>query len=805
MVLLRNPENNQKLVFADYDKTIQVHVASTPMREIQILYDNLMDIIAKHAKEKSPVLPSDILVMAPDIAAYESFIKAVFGGVESKLDFHIADLSMPSQSELVQGFLHLLSLPLSRWDAATLLQIFDYPAFQLRHHFLREDINEIRNWIKESAIWWGHDSQHRDELLKRDHCLQGMVEETAVGTWDYGMMRLLAGMMIYPFENRQGDVFALPSCSISSTQSELLGKLFQILRSLQEDLKPLLNGLALSLREWAEYLKCLFEAYYAVDSSDHSSLEQQKTLFAQIDAFQAIYPRFKGDKFSFETIRPHLESLLKSQSISYRENHLHAVRFCSMLPMRAIPAKVIALIGMQEGAFPRYSPHHSLDLVEEHPLADYCPSTVDFDRYLFLEALLSSRRYFIASYQGQSSFDAKEQSPSLLISELLAYLDKFYEIKGNNVSSLCICKHPLLFFDQTYFDRKSGLRSYSQRGYRAALAYYHQDKCPKHLFVPDFVWRPSLLNQDDIVLDLKQLTSLAQDPIKTYFNKTLGMYLDKVEDRKIKAEESFVLSHLEISSFRKISLKKPLDSMLSVAEKEGRLPLGPFKTVAIEKVRDEFETLKGNLAEAGVDFKKIFQVVFNERCRSPRQNAEGSWELPPLEIMSSDSRKIKIVGRFADVAEQGLIVHYKDDKIDVIKAWPQFLVLSALSKTYGLPIENRLIFAKSGKAKSSFFTDPFYHLQRYIDYYFKSLESPSPLIPEWIFSFLKSDAKSLEEKMQKDIRSSHFYNDSVKWMMTGSHLPDAQCLLEGWKGQAQILFEELYENGIPDAKRKGRG
>ncbi len=802
MALLRNPESAPKIVFGHYDRTLQIHVAPTPMREIQILYHNLMNIIDQHAQDKAPILPSDIFVMAPDIAAYEPFIKAVFGNAESQLDFHIVDLSMPSQSDLVQGFLHLLNLPFSRWDAASLLQLFEYPAFQLKQKLSKEEIHEIRNWVKKSAVRWGNDSQHRNEILKRDHCLQGMLEETPIGTWEDGLERLLAGMVMFS-SDETAHIFSIESISISTTKSELLGKLIKILRSLQEDLKPLGSGLAMNLNDWAEYLKCLFEAYFTVDKEDHAFVEHHKALFTHINQIKAAFHHFKDDQFSYTTIRRHLESMLESQKISYRETHLHAVRFCSMLPMRAIPAKVIALIGMQEGSFPRSEQPHSLDLMEKSSKSDYCPSQTDFDRFLFLEALLSCRNYFLMSYQGQALFDAKEQSSSLLVTELLGYLDKAFQIGDKNISDLCVFKHPLYSFDKSYFDSKDFGRSYSNSDYRAALAYYHLEKRPKHLFVPEFILSPSLRKSEEIFIDLKQLISLAQDPLKTYFGKTLGFYLEREEDRQIKVDENFILSPREIASLKKASLKGSLNDLLRVAEKEGRLPFGPFKTMAVEKVQQEYDSLQANLAATGVDTAQIFQIDFNEKYSTPAFH-EGKWTFPPLELKVRDSLKVKIVGHLPEVSSNGLIVHHKDDRVDVVKAWPQFLALSCLCKTYSPPIDSRLIFAKSGSIKSPFFSDPYPHLERYIEYYFTSLESPSPLIPDWVFSILTKDSEAFEEEIHKDIfQSPHFYNDCLKWMLTGSDIPNVQCLLGHWQGQARTLFEELYEHWYADRKHKG--
>src|SRR5262249_30280366 len=143
----------------------------------------------------------------------------------------------------------------------------------------------------------------------------------------------------------------------------------------------------------------------------------------------------------FITIKHQLEGLLNRKRVCYRESRIHAVRFCSMLPMRAIPAQVVVLMGMQEDAYPKQELPLSLNRMMGNKKVDYCPSQTDYDRSLFLETLLGARRYYLITYQGYSSQDGKEQPPSLLVTELLGYLDKAYLNYEKRPSECCV-NHP---------------------------------------------------------------------------------------------------------------------------------------------------------------------------------------------------------------------------------------------------------------------------------------------------------------------------------------------------------------------------
>ena len=187
--MMRNPQGLAPIRLEE-SQSIQLHIAPSRRREMQILYHNLLGLMAKDPS----LCPGDIIVMAPRIGDYVPYIQSMFGIDNSQLDFQVLDLGMQTQSEIVQGFLQLLELCESRWNASNLLQLFEHASFQRRHQLTPSDYLQFQEWVEQAGIRWGEDWLHRNELLQRRHCEQGMVEETTVGTWDYGLSRLLLGL-----------------------------------------------------------------------------------------------------------------------------------------------------------------------------------------------------------------------------------------------------------------------------------------------------------------------------------------------------------------------------------------------------------------------------------------------------------------------------------------------------------------------------------------------------------------------------------------------------------------------------------
>ncbi len=78
------------------------------------------------------------------------------------------------------------------------------------------------------------------------------------------------------------------------------------------------------------------------------------------------------------------------------------VTFCSMLPMRSIPFKVICLMGMNHESFPRRDYASGLDLMAMQARKGDRSRRED-DLYLFLEALLSARNVLSSAMWARAS------------------------------------------------------------------------------------------------------------------------------------------------------------------------------------------------------------------------------------------------------------------------------------------------------------------------------------------------------------------------------------------------------------------
>lgn len=781
LLLLRNPNNGPKISFDRYDHSIQIHANTNRLREIESLHNTLLSLIDLSQDNDDQIAPEDIVVMAPNIADYEPYIKMVFDGSEGNLRGKIIDLHLPSQSLLVQGFLHLLSLPFGRWDVAALLQLFHYSAFQKKQGFTSEDLNTLEGWIKKTGVIWGQNQTHRGEILNRAHCFSPLEENASTGTWEFAIDQLIAGL-IYDPSNEEGTT--APFDEIEFTQSELLGKFVRLLRSLHRDLSSLADGTQLKLQEWTQLLQNLFKTYFEPLDEEADEYQEIATLLL---AFYHLSPSLPDARYSFLSIKKHLTDHLANTRTNYQDHSLSAARFCSILPMRTLPAKVVAWIGMEEGAFPRQEKRLSLNMLSKNPKADFIPSQTDFDRYLFLEGILSARQYFIMSHLNYSEEDSKETTPSLLLSELMNYLDNAYEVEGVLPTSKCYFKHPFYPFDSHYFSENSPFPSYSEKHYKMAKAFYHLDKQSISHFVPQFIAPLPSEEQETITLDT--LVSFARNPLRTYYNQKLGIYLETKENR---LDEKFQLTALDKYALKQDALKTPLNTLLNAFERKGGFPPSNyFKKLAKTNLCEEITSLKNKVGEED----SLFEIEISELHSHPHLSEKGNWLLPPLQIVHRN-KKIKIVGRFEFVSKQGLILQLNTNKEDLVKAVPQVLVYQALLHTHAIPLGKDLIFSKEGKTKQFFHDNPLPLLDKFLEYYYLGIENPSPLLPEWVPTILVSNGEAIGKKIV-EIGSNSFkknYNEYSKWILKEGKFPYPETTLEEWKKIGNELFSEFYSH-----------
>ena len=500
------------------ETSIQIHSCHSPLREIEVLHDNLLAMF-----EQDPELaPQDIIVMTPDIELSGPYIQAVFDTQVDetlRIPFSIADQSVRKESRIVDGFLSILDLPGSRISPTDVAALLEIPGIKEKFDLSPADMDKIEHWIKMTNIRWGIDAQSRRELG-----LPGFSENT----WKNGIERLLLGYAL-PGKNRRMFSGILPYDHIEGGDVKALGNFLEFLDRLFNSMKTLQQEH--SLATWNTILVDILEQFFTVDEESEREIQLLRRLLDDLAKNQEL-SEF-DTAVGIEVVKSYLENLLAQEYLG-KGFITSGVTFCAMLPMRSIPFKVVCLVGLDTDAFPRESKPVSFDLMAKNPrMGDR--SRRNDDKYLFLEALISARKTLYISYIGQSIQDNTQAPPSVLVSELLDYITAGFGLSSEQM----ITRHKLQAFSPAYFKQDKRLFSYSRENFDAVGR--RQDLRDSRSFIAEALPEPQPEWKD---LDIDSLCSFFSNPAKFLLEKRLGIYLGEV-DAIAEDREHFSLNGLQ--------------------------------------------------------------------------------------------------------------------------------------------------------------------------------------------------------------------------------------------------------------------
>ncbi len=573
----RSKGEAERLPLSESDRSIECHSCHSPLREVEVLHDRLLSLF-----ESIPQLkPRDILVMTPDIDTYAPLIESVFErtdeetqkGIRAFIPFSIADRRHMRNNPVADTFFEILDLAESRFEASRVLTLLDSPMIRRAFFLSEEEIVLIRRWVEETGIRWGIDDRSLLDLelpLLSPH------------TWRHGIDRMLLGYAL-PGENKRLFEKRLPYDGIEGEKTEVLGRFIDLMDHLFTVCQHLLEKH--SLKAWRAILNDVCSRFLRMDEDEEALFHHRHLIDTINDLSNAAEAGGYFDLLPLAVIRDHLTEQLEGAGFS--GGFLSGgVTFCAMVPMRSVPFKVIALLGMNHAQFPRESAKIGFDLIERHRRRGD-RSKRDDDRYLFLETILSARERLMIFYIGQSIRDNSLIPPSVVVSELLDYLGQSFvrsphttRETGKQISSQediekhLLTIHPLQPFSPVYFSDDSRRFSYNGEYFRAARSLMTHPE-PQQTFV-----RSPLPADDKFSANvaINDLLRFFRHPARFFIEQSLGIQL-KAEDEKSDDWEAFILSGLSRYGVAQTMLDNRLDAVASgqeylILSEMGELPLG---------------------------------------------------------------------------------------------------------------------------------------------------------------------------------------------------------------------------------------
>ena len=569
------------------DTSIEIHACHSPLREIQVLHDQLLDRLAADAT----LAPRDIVVMLPEVATYVPAIQAVFGGASDgrRLPFTVADRAQSALHPIVSAVTGLFDLPLWRWEASRLLDLLAVPAVRRRFALDEADVARLTDWIDASGIRWGRDADHRRSLAA------GAFEQNS---WRFGLDRLLLGVAQADDDTLVDGV--APWSDLEGGTARALGGLARFVSVLGDFADRFAE--ACEPAAWQTRLNAILDALIepSRDAPDEArAIETLRTAFASFEDAAAAFEARPGagdTTLEWTAVRDHLRALLDGPS--ERQPFISGgITFCGLVPLRAVPFRVVCVLGVNDGVFPRQDSDRGFNLLFDAPrLGD--PSRRDDDRLLFLQALTAARDALYLSYIGQDMRTGEGLPPSPVVGELMAFLHAYYfHGWSRDVFEKRLVHHqPMQPFSARYFDpAEADPRVFTYAGdWREASVAARGARRGAEPWLDD-----SRLALDEPIraVDLDTLVRFFDDPPKAFFERQLGLKLER-DSAAIDDHEPIELDPLAQSILRRRLFDhtapdaEQIDTQPDALElARGKLPPPPRATRAYAREADIVNTL----------------------------------------------------------------------------------------------------------------------------------------------------------------------------------------------------------------------
>jgi exodeoxyribonuclease V gamma subunit len=543
------------------DGSIQVHACHGRARQVEVLRDAIL-----HALAEEPTLePRDVIVMCPDIETFAPLIQATFGaGIEEEgpdLRVRLADRALRQTNPVLGVVAGVLELASRRVTASQVLDLADREPVRRRFRLDDDDLARIQAWVGESGIRWGLDAEHRAPFK-----LAGV----PAGTWRAGVDRVLLGVTMTEDERRlYHDV--LPLDDVESGAIDLAGRFAELVDRLHAALDSFARSQPIAA--WADALAAAADAL--TEGATWQRAELQRVLDDAV-AEAAGAPT----ELALEEVRSLLGDRLKGRPTraNFRTGHLTV---CTLVPMRSVPHRVVCLLGLDDGAFPRRAPRDGDDLIVSDPhVGDRDPRAED--RQMLLDALLAAGDRLIVTYTGNDERSNQRRPPAVPVGELL-------DVVGGGVE----VRHPLQPFDPRNFLAPDpwGFDAVTLAGARALAG-------PREPAGP-FLAGP-LPPRAERAVELEDLVAFVQHPVRAFLRQRLGVWVgeraDEIED-ELRVELDG-LAKWALGTRLLEALQAGVDGRAAIRAEIARGALPPYR-LAEPVVREVFPIAEAILSEAG--------------------------------------------------------------------------------------------------------------------------------------------------------------------------------------------------------------
>ncbi|MGN6869166.1 MAG: exodeoxyribonuclease V subunit gamma [Solirubrobacteraceae bacterium] len=512
------------------DRSIQIHACHGRARQVEVLRDAVLHLLAD-----DPTLePRDVIVMCPDIETFAPLIQATFGSGATADDaadpaddaqerlpdlrVRLADRALRQTNPVLGVVSQVLALADQRATASQLLDLAAREPVRRRFGFDDDDLSRMQDWVAASGIRWGFDAPHREPF---------QLGNVSANTWRRGVDRMLVGVAMTEEERPLvGGVLALDD--VESGAIDLAGRFAEFVDRVHSAVDALTHPQ--SVRDWTEAIARVARSLTATSDPHAWQLRELQRLLDDVATESASGGEPREATLELADVRALLADRLRGRPTraNFRTGHLTV---CTLVPMRSVPHRVVCILGLDDGEYPRRARRDGDDEMLADPHVGDCDPRAE-DRQMLLDALLAATERLIITYTGNDERTNVRRPPAVPVGELLDIVERTVRCDSGSAREAVEIHHPLQPFDPRNFvagklvaGERWGFDPQALAGARALGG----PRAPRGPFLPT-----PLPARDDVVVELGLLIRFVEHPTRALLRDRLGIsvsdYFDEVQD-----------------------------------------------------------------------------------------------------------------------------------------------------------------------------------------------------------------------------------------------------------------------------------
>ncbi|HUO38491.1 MAG TPA: exodeoxyribonuclease V subunit gamma [Mycobacterium sp.] len=479
----------------DRDDSLQAYACHGQARQVEVLRESLLHLFNNDAS----LQPRDVLIMCPDVDAFAPLLAAAFSAVDAphpghQLRVRLADRSPARINPLLEIAGVLLDLAGERITATQVLDLAAREPVARKFGFAADELDTLRHWSVQAGARWGLTQDQREAFG---------VGAVTQNTFAHACDRILLGVAAADTgADWLGD--AVPLGEVASSDVELAGRFAEYLERLQAAV-AVLGG----PHTGSGWVAVLFDALDDLAEAGEAQAWQRSDAGRRITA--AL--REAGDTaLMVSDVRDALAKAVRPRATrtNFRTGE---ITVAALMPMRFVPHRVVAIVGLDDGAFPRAGQLSGDDILAADPwVGERDPRSED--RQLFLDAIMAATDHLLLCYTGADPVTGAHKPPVAPLADLL-------DTAAATVGAPVVSRQPLQPFDSANFVAPQPF-SFDRQACAAAVAARTEHR-PRPAFLPAPL--DPMAGGDEV--DLTDLVTFIVDPTTAFLAQRLGVRLPR--------------------------------------------------------------------------------------------------------------------------------------------------------------------------------------------------------------------------------------------------------------------------------------